>query len=225
MAIHSALITLTQPHAPAAEAFRQLRTSLLYPGSDTPLQAVLITSSAPGEGKSGVAANLAIALAQAGRTVVLVDADLRHPTLHTLFDVPAPQGLATVLADTAADPTPVASGVERLSLLPCGPVPPNPAELLASPRMAQVMSALRSQGEFVLFDAPPATAVADAVVLAPQVDGVLLVLQAGVSKRDQVDRAKQQLEQVRANLMGVVFTNAPKGAGAPYPGPAPFSRG
>lgn len=222
MAFHPSLIAITQPHAPATEAFRQLRTSLLSAGGDQSLQAVLVTSSVPGEGKSTVAANLAITLAQAGRSVVLVDGDLRHPTLHTLFDIAAPRGLGVVLAETAVEPELIASGVEHLTLLPCGPLPPNPAELLASPRMAQVVAGLRARADFVLFDAPPVTATADAAILAAQVDGVLLVAQAGASKRDAIERAKQRLLQVQANLLGVVLTNAPGAADNGYAGVAPF---
>jgi non-specific protein-tyrosine kinase len=222
VAFHPSLIAITQPQAPATEAFRQLRTSLLFAGDGRSPQAVLVTSSVPGEGKSTVAANLAVTVAQAGRNVVLVDADLRRPTLHTLFDIAAPRGLATVLAESAAEPDLLASGVEHLSLLPCGPLPSNPAELLASPRMAQVVAGLRSRADILLFDAPPVTWAADAAVVATHVDGVLLVAQAGASKRDAMDRAKQQLLQVKAILLGVVLTNAPDAPGNGYAGVAPF---
>lgn len=216
---HPLLVTLSQPQSPAAEAFRQLRTSVQFYSVDKPLQTVMVTSTTPDEGKSSVVANLAVTLAQAGRKVVLVDCDLRRPTLHTLFEVDNAAGLTTTLLDPAGTPALVATGVENLQLLPSGPVPPNPSELLASPKMTALLERLRADAEYVLFDAPPVVAVTDAAVLAPAVDGVLLVLKSGKSKRDMAQRAKEQLEKVNAHILGVVLTNAPTdGGGAGYYG-------
>lgn len=207
---HPSLVTLTQPQSQAAEAFRQLRTSVQFYSVDKPLHTIMVTSTTPEEGKTSVVANLAVTLAQAGRSVVLVDCDLRRPTLHTLFEVDAGAGLTTALLEATPTPKLVASGVDNLQLLPCGPLPPNPSELLASQKMADLIDRLRGNADYVLFDAPPVVAVTDAAVLAPRLDGVLLVLKAAKTKRELAQRAKEQLEKVGANILGVVLTNAPQ---------------
>lgn len=219
MPVHPSLVTLTQPQSAATEAFRQLRTAVQFYSVDRPLRAVMVTSTTPEEGKSSVVANLAVTLAQAGRSVLLVDCDLRRPVLHTLFGVSSEAGVTSALLDPDA-PLPLQpTGVDNLQLLPCGPQPPNPSELLASPRMAALIDALKERAEYVLFDAPPVVAVTDAAVLAPRVDGVLLVLKAATTKRELAQRAKEQLEKVNAHILGVVLTNAPlNGAGAGYYG-------
>lgn len=214
MPVHSRLIAISQPLAPATEAFRQLRTSVLSYSGDRPLQTIMVTSPMAQEGKTSVVANLAITLAQAGRTVILVDADLRQPSLHTLFDVPGGRGLTSALLEPVGELPLQATGVDNLRLLAGGPHAPNPSELLASPRMAEVIAELRGQAAFVLFDASLIVAVTDAAVLAPLVDGVLLVLQSAKSRRDLAERAKDQLERVHANVLGVVLTDVP-GAGTP----------
>jgi non-specific protein-tyrosine kinase len=218
---HSSLVTLTLPQSPATEAFRQLRTAIQFHSVDRPLRTVMVTSTTFEEGKSSVIANLAITLAQAGRSVILVDCDLRRPSLHTLFDVPAGEGLTSALL-SGGEPPLQETGVQNLRLLACGPQPPNPSELLASQRMADLIAVLRERAEYVLFDAPPVVAVTDAAVLAPRVDGVLLVLKAAKTKREMAQRAKEQLEKVNAHILGVVLTNAPvDGASAGYYGAAP----
>ncbi len=206
---HPTLITLTQPQSPAAEAFRQLRTSVQFYAVDRPLKTVMVTSTNAEEGKSSVIANLAVTLAQAGRSVLLVDADLRRPSLHTLFGVEQAKGLSTVLADPTIALPLQATGVDGLLLLTSGVLPPNPSELLASQRMADLVTALSARADYVLFDAPPVVAVTDAAVLASRMDGVLLVLKAAKSKRELAQRAKEQLEKVNARILGVVLTNAP----------------
>ena len=209
MPTHPSLVTLTQPQSPAAEAFRQLRTAVQFYAVDRPLKTVMVTSTNAEEGKSSVIANLAVTLAQAGRSVLLVDADLRRPSLHTLFGVEQASGLSTVLADPTLELPLQATGVEGLLLLASGVLPPNPSELLASQRMADLVTALSARADYVLFDAPPVVAVTDAAVLASRMDGVLLVLKAAKSKRELAQRAKEQLEKVNARILGVVLTNAP----------------
>ncbi len=201
------LVTLAEPRSPAAEAYRTLRTNIQFASLDRPLRTLLVTSPAANEGKTTTLANLAVTFAQAGSRVLLVDCDLRRPTLHTLFGVDNAVGLTSlVLEETPFDRAPLlATGVDNLRLLPSGPLPPNPADFLGSARFERTIGALLTEADLLLFDAPPAIAVADAAVLARRVDGVLLVLEAGRTKRDHALKAKAQLEKVGANLLGVVL--------------------
>ena len=203
------LVTLTQPHSAAAEAYRTVRTSLDFSSLDRSLRTLVVTSAAPNEGKSTTLANLGITLAQAGRRTVLVDADLRRPSLHTLFRLPNTVGLTTMLLDesTLAAPPFQPGPVEGLLVLTSGPLPPNPAELMASRRIETIVQTLRDQADIVLFDAPPLIAVSDAATLAARVDGVILVVQAEKTKREHVQRAKTLLDRVKAHLIGAVLTD------------------
>lgn len=201
------LVLLTDPHSASAEAYRSLAANLQFAYADHPLQTIGVTSAAQGEGKSTTVANLAVALAQAGRRVIVVDADLRRPGQHALFGVSRDNGLANVLKD---DDTPLplqdtaAAGVRVLT---SGPQPSNPLEALASRRFDQTLALARAQADFVLVDTPPAGALADVAVVAPRLEGMLLVVSAGKTKRDLARRAREQLERVNANLLGVVLTD------------------
>lgn len=200
------LITATNPRSPVAEAYRQLRTNIQFSSLDRPIKTLLVTSTSPEEGKSTTLANLAITMAQADRRVILVDCDLRRPVLHQLFRVGNGVGLTTVVANRDAQEIPfVPTEVPGLLLLPSGPLPPNPSELLGSNRMAEVIEQLKQQADYVLFDSPPIVVVTDAAVLASKVDGVILVIRAGKTKREYAQRAKAMLEKVNANLLGVVL--------------------
>lgn len=203
------LITVSDPRSPIAEAYRTLRTNLEFFSLDHPLRSLVVTSAGPEEGKSTTLANLAVTAAETGRKIILVDCDLRRPRLHELFGVDNSAGLTTMMVDENAlkHPPLQKTGVENLWLLPSGPQPPNPAELLASRRMAEIIEALVGQADMVLFDAPPVIAVTDAVVLASRVDGVLLVISAGSTKRDYVRQAKALLEKVNARVVGAVLNN------------------
>lgn len=202
------LVTLSDPRSPVAEAYRSLRTNLEFSSLDEPLRTMVVTSPAPEAGKSTTLANLAVTMAQAGKQVILVDCDLRRPSLHEIFDVPNSTGLTSViLDDTTSMPPLCETGVAGLKLLTSGPLPPNPAELLGSRRMAELIKTLREQADIVLFDAPPVIAVTDAAILASQVDGVLLVLNAGVTRREHAQRARAALDRVNARLVGTVLNN------------------
>lgn len=213
----SLLVALRDPRSPAAEAFRTLRTNIQFSSLDKPLRTLLLTSTAPDEGKSTTLANLAVTMAQAEQRVVLVDCDLRRPTLHTLFDLSNEAGLTTMILaqDHAAIPLQPTS-VPGLSLLASGPLPPRPADILGSRRMEAVIARLRDEADIVLFDTPPVVAVTDAAVLATKVDGVLLVFQAGKTSRDRARQARQILEKVKANIVGVVLNNAQGEQGYAY---------
>jgi non-specific protein-tyrosine kinase len=202
------LITLRDPRSPVAEAFRTLRTNLIFSSLDQPLKTLLVTSAAPDEGKSTTLANLAVTMAQGGRKTILVDCDLRRPRQHEIFGLPDQPGLTTMILENSAAPALAATGVEDLWLLPCGPLPPNPADLLSSRRMEAVIAALTSRADMVLFDAPPVVAVTDAALLASKLDGVLLVVSAGQTRREHAQRAKELLERIHVRLVGTVLTNA-----------------
>lgn len=202
------LISFANPRSPVAEAYRQLRTNIQFSSLDRPLKTILITSTNPEEGKSTTLANLAVSLAQARHSVVLVDCDLRRPSLHEMFGLRNSEGLTSCLLNPQADHLPLQeSGIEFLRLLTSGALPPNPSELLGSQRMGEVIQILRQQADYVLFDAPPIIAVTDAAVLATRVDGVLLVIRAGKTRREMAQKAKALLEKVNAHILGVVLNN------------------
>ena len=193
-------------HAPLVEAFRSLRASILLSAAGGPPNSFLVTSTQPSEGKSTVATNLAIALAQIGRRVLLVDADLRSPSLHRLFGARESSGLVSYLADHQDWRTLVRhSGLSGLDLLFCGPVPPNPSELLSSQSMETLIKSAGKQYEFVILDSAPMLALADSRILAPLVSGVLLVVKSRTIPREQVLHAQSSISSVRANLIGVIL--------------------
>jgi non-specific protein-tyrosine kinase len=207
----STLITLTDPRSPVSEAYRTLRTNLEFFSLDEPVRTLVVTSPGAKEGKSTVLANLAVTLAQGGKRVILADCDLRRPTQHSLFGLDNATGLTTMMLDESAKANPPLreTPVDGLRVLPAGPLPPNPAELLGSRRMKDVIAALLAQADVLLFDAPPVLAVTDALVLAVQTDGVLLVVRAGGTRREHVQQAKERLERVNARIVGAVLNNAP----------------
>lgn len=204
----SRLVTVTQPRSPVSEAYRQLRTNIQFYSLDRSLQTVLITSASPNDGKSTTLANLAVTFAETGREVLAVDCDLRRPSLHTLFGLSNEVGLTTLIREErSASDVAFSTDVAHLRVVPSGPLPPNPAELLGSQRMERVIDTLRGMADIVVFDSPPMIAVTDAAVLGAKMDGVLLVVSMGKTKRDHVNRAKGLLEKVNAKVLGVVLNN------------------
>lgn len=204
------LITLTDPRSPVSESYRTLRTNLSFSSLDKPLRTLVITSAAPEEGKSTTIANLAVTMAQGGKKTILVDCDLRRPSLHTIFGLSTEPGLTNMLLEENGDPPLQNTEVENLQLLTSGAKPPNPADLLGSNKLDNVIEQLAATADIILFDAPPVIAVTDAAVLGSKVDGVLLVVQAGKTRRDHAERAKEMLEKANVNIIGVTLTNAPK---------------
>ncbi len=203
------LVTISNPRSPVAEAYRSLRTNLEFSGLDRPLRSMVVTSAGAEEGKSTTLANLAVALAQAGKRVILVDCDLRRPSLHETFGVRNSVGVTDLMRDESlmANPPFQDTPVPNLKLLTSGQLPPNPAELLGSRRMDEIIACLLGQADVVLFDAPPIIAVTDAALLSAKVDGVLLVISAGKTKREHAAKAKTLLDKVNARLVGTVLTN------------------
>lgn len=211
----STLITIANPRSPVSEAYRTLRTNLEFTSLDKPIRSMVVTSASPEEGKSTTLANLAVTLAQAGKKVILVDCDLRRPSLHQIFGARNTPGFTDMMRDDTlmSQPPLQQTSVANLSLLSSGTIPPNPAELLASRRMSEVIAALQQHAEIVLFDAPPVIAVTDAAVLSSKVDAVLLVISAGKTKREHAKKAKALLEKVNAHLIGIVLNNVKGEAG------------
>ena len=190
---------------PAAEAYRVLRTNLRFTTFDT--QTLLICSASPREGKTTTAANLAAAIAQTGQRTVLVDADLRRPTLHRIFKLSNGAGLTNALLSREPDPERFLQRTrfESLSVLTSGPQPPNPSELLSSGRMDAVIGALRKNAEIVLFDSPPLLAVADASIMAAKVDGAILVVDAGRTRAPALRQAAEALAHTKTRILGAVL--------------------
>jgi capsular exopolysaccharide synthesis family protein len=213
----STLITISNLRSPISEAYRTLRTNLEFTSLDKPIRAMVVTSAAPEEGKSTTLANLAVTIAQAGKKVILVDCDLRRPSLHQIFNARNTPGFTDMMRDDAlmAKPPLQETEVPNLRLLASGTIPPNPSELLASRRMSEVIAALQQQADIVLFDAPPIIAVTDAAVLSSKVDAVLLVVSAGKTKREHAKKATALLEKVNAHLIGTVLNNV-KGEASLY---------
>ncbi|MEK7442274.1 MAG: CpsD/CapB family tyrosine-protein kinase [Chloroflexota bacterium] len=209
------LITLTNPRSQAAEAFRTLRTNLTFSSLESPLTTLLVTSpSDDGDaesGKSVTLANLAVTFAQGGKKTILVDCDLRRPAQHELWNVKNDRGLSEFIQE-GGDPVLQSVGVEGLSLLTSGGMPLAPADLISSSKMAKAIATLKSKADIVLFDAPPVIAVTDAALLASKLDGVLLVISAGHTKREHTAQAKELLEKIKVRIVGTVLTNAPMDA-------------
>ncbi|MBI5958847.1 MAG: CpsD/CapB family tyrosine-protein kinase [Chloroflexi bacterium] len=206
------LITLTNPRSPAAEAYRALRTNLMFSSVDRPINALVITSPVSGEGKSTVLANLAVTLAQGGHETIIADCDLRKPSQHELWGLKNERGLTTMLIENSAlDQPPFQEvGIDHLHVLTSGPLPPNPADVIGSRRMDEVIAALKKHAAYVLFDVPPALAVTDAALLGLKTDGLLLVLRAGSSRRDHAARAKEELARVKVPVIGTALINVPR---------------
>jgi len=205
----SDLITIANPRSPVSEAYRTLRTNIQFASVDKELRTLLVTSASPEEGKSTTLANLAVTLAQSEKRVILVDCDLRRPSLHKLFRLDNAAGLVSMMVDDEALQAPPLqeTGVPGLWLLASGTLPPRPSDLLGSQRMARIIEGLLTRADMLLFDAPPVLTVTDAAILATKMDGVLLVVNANHTKREQILNAKAQLEKVNANIVGTVLNN------------------
>ncbi|MCS7228978.1 MAG: polysaccharide biosynthesis tyrosine autokinase [Candidatus Kryptonium sp.] len=202
------LITHLSPKSPVAEAYRVLRTGIQFAKLDRKIKSIIVASSAPKEGKSTTASNLAITMAKADLKTVLLDTDLRRPVLHRVFSVKREPGLTDYLFGRAEiDTIFKQTDVDNLYLVPCGVVPPNPSELLGSEKMKEFIEYLKLNYDFIIFDTPPLVAVTDALILANQVDGVLLVASAGKTEIDVVDKAREMIHRVGGNVIGVLLNN------------------
>jgi len=202
------LVVHNEPMSSAAESARAIRTNLTFMAAKEPLRSLLLTSPSPLEGKTTVAISVATALAQGGKSVVLVDTDMRRPRLHRAFELRSSIGVTSVLvAQKTLEAALQTTRVPNLSLLPCGPIPPNPSELLHTPAFAALVSSLKERFDHVIFDSPPIGAVTDSAIVAPQVDGVILVLKSEQTTRDAATSALKQLRAVGANVLGCVLND------------------
>lgn len=201
------LAAILYPRSPAAEGYRTLRTNIEFAGVDNPAHTILITSAIPGEGKTTTAANLAAVFAQTGHATLLVDADLRKPGIHKMFDVKNTSGLTNLFRsdDTQLGDVVQATDQEHLSVVTSGPLPPNPAELLRSSRMRTILERLAGSAEFVIIDSPPLQAVTDAAILSSLVDGTVLVVDAGRTRRGAVQNGHEALTKVGGRTLGVTL--------------------
>ncbi|ATX84858.1 tyrosine protein kinase [Bacillus velezensis] len=189
-----------------AEQYRTIRTNIEFSSVQTHLRSILVTSSVPGEGKSFSAANLAAVFAQQEKKVLLVDADLRKPTIHETYQLENVQGLTNVLVGNASlGETVQKTLIDNLYVLTSGPTPPNPAELLSSKAMGELIQEMYSRYSLVIFDSPPLLAVADGQILANQTDGSVLVVLSGKTKMDTVQKARDALQQSKAKLLGALL--------------------
>ena len=206
--IEARLVTHYRPKSPLSEAYRTLRTNIQFSKTDEQVKTILVTSSAPKEGKSTTVANLAITMAQMGLRTVLIDTDLRRPVIHKLFNLDRRIGITNVLVgNTSLEEAIQQTSIDNLNILTCGTLPPNPSELLGSDRMKEHLRELKNRFDIILLDSPPVIAVTDAAVLAPLVDGVLLVVNSGGTQREALIRASELLAHVDARVLGVLLNN------------------
>jgi len=206
------LITLSDPRSTSAEAYRSLRTNLMFSSVENPITTLLVTSPAKDDHKSITLANLAVTFAQGGNKTILVDADLRQPKQHDIWGVGNKRGLTDMMVDDTAisNPPLQSSDVENLQLLTSGELPPNPADLLSGKRMDEIIGVLKARADYILFDSPPVLAATDATLLGIKLDGALIAVRAGDTRRDHTAQAREALERVHVRIVGAVLTNAPQ---------------
>ncbi len=202
------IVVATNPKSINSEQYRTIRTNINFSMPDQELRTLLVTSASPSEGKSTTASNIAAVFSQEGKKVLLVDADMRKPTTHHTFKIRNTHGLSSILTrqcevHEAVQPT----DIENLYILPSGPIPPNPAELLASKNMEAVKTRLLEDYDLLVFDTPPILSVADAQIVSNKTDGTVLVINTGKSQKESALKAKELLEAAKANVLGVILNN------------------
>lgn len=211
------LLAHNSPKDPVAEQYRTIRTNIQFSDADQDIKSIVLTSTGPGEGKSTTASNLATVYAQQGLRVLLIDADLRKPTAHYTFRLENHVGLTNVLTKQSTLGQAVqGTEVPELFLLTSGPIPPNPAELLASNNMTELLKEMKEEFDMVIFDTPPVLAVADAQILANQVDGSILVVSSGKTDKEAAVKAKELLLKANAKVLGAVLNNRKMEEGSDY---------
>ncbi|KHE67986.1 CpsD/CapB family tyrosine-protein kinase [Halobacillus sp. BBL2006] len=202
------LIANDNPKSPISEQFRTIRTNLQFTSIDKDLETMLVTSASPSEGKSITTANTAVVFAQQGKKVLLIDADLRKPTIHYTFRTDNTYGLSNYLVGNRSIFDLVReSEIENLDILPCGPIPPNPSELLGSRKMEKFIREAKQSYDMVIFDTPPVLAVTDSQVLSRFVDGVMLVVRSKQTEQEAAHKAKELLLKSKANILGAVLND------------------
>jgi capsular exopolysaccharide synthesis family protein len=211
------MILLKNPKSHAAEAFRTLRTNIQFSSLDDEIKTIVVTSTQPGEGKSTVISNLAVTMAQSGKKVLLIDCDLRKPTIHKKLGLSNQDGLTSLLAkEKKLEEVVQTTNVSNFYVLTSGPIPPNPAELLGSKRMKTFIAEIKEYFDAVLFDAPPVLAVTDAQILSTLCDGVMLVAAYGQAEKQGVVRAKEAISKVGGKILGAVINKIPSNSKSYY---------
>lgn len=203
------LIAFTNPRSRVSEQFRTLRTNIHFTSPDGDIRSLVITSASHSEGKSTTASNLAIVFAQEGKRVLFIDADMRKPTMHQTFKLNNSRGLSNVLARQIALKVAIQPAeIENLDLLPCGPIPPNPAELLSSQNMDLLFEQALDVYDLLIFDTPPVLSVTDSVILANKCEGTILVVNSGKTEKEHAIKAKEAITASRkTRLLGAVINN------------------
>lgn len=199
------LVVQKNPKSPVSEAYRTLRTNIQFASFDKDLKTIVVTSSGPKEGKSTTSANLALTIAETSKKVLIIDCDLRKPTLHKNFRISNKIGLSNLLVENLNIDDIMVNYSDNLYLLPSGTIPPSPAEMLSSNRMKSFIEEMKNKFDCIIIDSPPVIAVTDAQILATLADGVLLVASSGEVEREALNRAKDLLIRVKANILGVVL--------------------
>lgn len=200
------LITRRDPSSPISEQYRTIRTNIEYSSVEGEIRSIVVTSSAPGEGKSTTASNLAIVFAQQGKKVLLIDADMRKPTVHYTFQLDNTYGLTNILTKqkTLQEVTQI-SNIENLQILTSGPIPPNPAEILGSKGMDELLTDVAEKFDLVILDTPPVLAVTDAQILANKCSGTILVIKSGATEIEAAKKSKELLLNSKGRLLGTVL--------------------
>lgn len=205
-----------KPKSISAEAYRTLRTNIQYSSYDKKIKKILVTSSEPSEGKSTIIGNLAVSLSQSESTVILLDCDLRKPTMHKKFKISNEIGLTELLVGKKELKDVIQYRNKHLHIITSGKIPPNPAEMLASKSMERLLEQLSSEYDYILMDTPPLNAVTDAQVLSTKVDGTLIVIRSEKTKKESILTAKNLLQKVNANILGIVFNDVANSANKYY---------
>lgn len=211
------IISLINPKSSITEQYRTIRTNIQFSSVDKEYRTLIVTSAGLGEGKTTTTANLGVVMAQQGKRVLIIDADLRRPTMHSAFKVGNVAGLTNVLIrQRSLEEAVQLTEIETLDVLTSGPIPPNPAELLSSEAMKELMELALDKYDLILFDSPPILAVTDAQILSNSCDGVVLVVSSGKTKKEMGQKAIELLTSAKAKLLGVVINNKKQKGGQDY---------